>query len=136
MIIDKVFSKEIIETISFKIENSKKKTAIPVQLDIKNIPENFIELIIAGSAVKSGKNIIWVNKENTDLDKLKIKLEKWFEIFSKQIKIITYTLPFSDPYISNQINHNFYIEKNDLIKTINEGKQAVIITNIAIFTIY
>ncbi len=124
-LINKVFSEETLQKLSF--DTSFKK-------DLQ-IPKEFIELAISGSAIKSKKNIIWVNRENANLYELKIKLEKWFGFFSKKIQIITYSLPFGDPYISNQLEHDFYIEKNDIINAINEDRQIVIITSLAALNI-
>ncbi len=136
MILSKTFSKETLKAFlsDFK-DNSKNKLPSQRQIDIQNIPEDFIELIIGGLSVKTKKNIIWINKENADLVKFKIKLEKWLDLFSIQINVITYTIPFSDPYISNQINNNFYIEKNDLIKAVNDRRQTIIITTLAALNI-
>ena len=128
MQINKVFSDHLIESISTDAVNSQNN-----YLNI-NIKKEFIELLIIGTALKN-KNIIWVNRENEDLHKLKAKLEKWLELFSVQIKVITYVLPFGDPYISSQLDHNFYIEKNDIVNAIDENKKVIIITSLAALNI-
>jgi len=121
MIIDEFFSNQLKNLLSSKIKNI---------VEIPNISKDFIELLIAGAAIKNNKNIIWINSENSDINKYKTKLEKWLEVFHKGVKVLTYSLPFGDPYISNQLNQDFFIEKNNILSSIKLNERIILITTL------
>jgi len=117
---------------SLKTILSEKSTE---NIELLNIGKEFNGLIVAGVAALNRENIIWVNKEGIEINPLKRKLEMWLKFLKKDIEVLTYTLPFSDPYISNILDTNFFTEKNNIINAIKNNKQIIILTNLVALNI-